>query len=106
MNDHGQRHTRSHLESEEPHGYTLSEQRKGTRSRPTRDCRNPSVHQASQPRVHRLALQRQDAEDAFVYASQGLSSNETFQALGAECELAQSERSLLPQTARSKPGKI
>src|SRR5690349_18161856 len=48
----------------------------------------------SEPRVHRLALQGQDAEDALVDPPQRLLPHEPFQPLHAQGELAQGERPL------------
>jgi len=42
-----------------------------------------------QPRVHRLALQRQHAEDALVDAAEGFAADEALERLDAEGELAQ-----------------
>lgn len=52
-----------------------------------------------QPRVDRLCLQRQDAEDGLVHAAQRLTVNEALQCLGAEHEFADGERALLAKPA-------
>jgi len=50
----------------------------------------------SQPRINRLTFQGQYAEDAFVYAVQRFSTDETFERLNAESELLERQRTLGP----------
>ena len=45
----------------------------------------------SQPRVHGFTLQGKDAEDALMHPPQRFSTNEPFQSLDAEGELAEGE---------------
>src|SRR5262245_33486664 len=52
-----------------------------------------------QPRVHRLAFQREDAEDALVDAPEGFPADEALQGFDAEGELAQRERTLGAEAA-------
>ena len=47
-----------------------------------------------QTRIDRFALERQDAENALVNASERLFLNEPFEPLDAQRELSQSQRSL------------
>jgi hypothetical protein len=56
---------------------------------------------ALQPGINRLAFERQDAEDAFVNAPQGLLLDELFEPFDAQRELSESQRSL-PGEARSR----
>ena len=44
-----------------------------------------------EPRVDRLAFEREDPEDAFVNAAEGLVANEAFEGFEAEGEFAQGE---------------
>ena len=46
----------------------------------------------SQPRIDRLALQRQHAEHAFVHTTQRLVTHEPLERLDPECELPKRER--------------
>lgn len=46
---------------------------------------------ASEPWIDRFAFEREDAEDAFVHASQRLSTNESFERLDAQRELTRGE---------------
>lgn len=50
----------------------------------------------SEPRVDRLALHRQDAEDAFVHSVKGLATHKPLQRFRAEGEFADRESSLSP----------
>src|SRR5690349_5399635 len=60
-----------------------------------------AVH-ASQSRIHRLALQRQHAENALVNPPQGLAADESLQRLDAECELPLGQRPLAADAAGAK----
>ena len=53
----------------------------------------------SEPRVDRLALEREDAEDALVDAAERLAAHEALERFDAERELAQRERSLRREPA-------
>ena len=61
--------------------------------------RDPATHRDSEPRIHRLAFQRQYTEHAFVHAAQRLAPNESLERFDAECELAQRQRPLCGETA-------
>ena len=52
-----------------------------------------------QRRIHRFALQRQDAEYAFVDPAQGLAAYKAFQRFDAQSELPPGQRPLSPETA-------
>ena len=56
-----------------------------------------------QPRIDRLALQREDAEHALVNASERLSLDEALESFDAQRELAQRQRSLPRQAAFAQP---
>jgi hypothetical protein len=56
----------------------------------------------SETRIHRLALQGQDAEDALVDAAQGLAADEAFQPLDPEGEFPQGQRTLAGEAARAQ----
>ena len=60
----------------------------------------------SEPRVHRLALQGQDAEDALVDPPQRLPPHEPLQPLDPQGELAQGQRPLPPQAPGPEPGEV
>lgn len=45
----------------------------------------------SEPGVDRLLSSSEDAEDAFVYSSEGFAADESFECFDAECELARCE---------------
>jgi hypothetical protein len=45
----------------------------------------------SQPRVYRLAFERQHAEYALMHAAQGLSAHKAFQAFDAKSELSKGQ---------------
>ena len=53
------------------------------------DCHNGD--RKSQSCIDRFALERENAEDGLVHASQGLTSREPFQGLDAQGEFTQSE---------------
>lgn len=63
-----------------------------------------------QPGIHRLALERQDAEGALVDAAEGLAVDEALEPLQAQGELAQREGALAPEVpgpagaAGARPG--
>src|SRR3954452_4747397 len=54
---------------------------------------------ASEARIDRLALHRQDAGSALVAAVQGVSAREPFERLDPERELAERHRALRPQAS-------
>src|SRR5206468_634302 len=60
----------------------------------------------SEARVDRLALERQDPEDALVDAVQRLLAREALQRLHAQRELAQRQRALGPQAAAAQPRQV
>lgn len=60
----------------------------------------------SQPRVHRLALEREHTEDALVHAPHRLAPDETLERLDAERELAQCERALAAEPALAQPFEV
>src|SRR5262245_21175116 len=55
-----------------------------------------------QARIHLLALERQDAEDAFVDSAEWFLPDEAVEAFDAEGELAQGERALCAEAARAQ----
>src|SRR5437667_12851412 len=57
---------------------------------------------ASQSRVNRFALHRQNAEDAFVHAAQWFGTHEAFQCLHTECKFAQSKGTFGTQAAKTQ----
>src|SRR5689334_2931678 len=59
----------------------------------------PLHNTRSQARVHRFALQREDAEDAFVDAAQRFLAREAFEGFDAEREFAQGEGALATEAA-------
>src|SRR5206468_2294741 len=59
-----------------------------------------------QPRVHGLALQGKDAEDALMHPAQRLPADETLQALDAQGELPESEGPLVAQAPVAQPGDV
>jgi hypothetical protein len=65
----------------------------------------PTVAQISQPGIHRFALQREDAEHAFVDAPQRLPTDEAFEGLDAEGELADGQRPLGPRLRFRRRGR-
>src|SRR3984893_3869899 len=60
----------------------------------------------SEARVHRLAFQGEDAEDALVDAAQRLAADEALQAFDAERELPQRQRALHAEAARAQPVEV
>src|SRR5262245_45651839 len=58
------------------------------------------------PRINRLALQSQNAEDAFMHSAKRLLADEPLQPLKAEGELAESEGSFVAQPAIAQPGDV
>ena len=59
--------------------------------------------ETSEPRVHGLALQGEDAEDALVDAVEGVPADKALQGLDAEGELAQGERARGGEVALPEP---
>src|SRR6188508_1805139 len=70
------------------------------------DSHGRGLEGPSETRVDRLALERQDAEDALVDASQRLASREALEPFDAERELAGGERPLRREAARAQPGEV
>lgn len=60
----------------------------------------------SQPRVNRLALQGEDAEDTLMDSPQRFPSDESLQALNSEGELAKGKRPFVAQTAMPQAREI
>ena len=71
----------------------------GEASVPVRDRLSNRKGRSSQPRIDRLALQRQHAEGALVHTAQRLALHEALQTLDAQRELAQRQPALRPQAA-------
>jgi len=55
-----------------------------------------------QPRIHRFTLHRKHAEHTLMHTVLRLVSDEPFECLDAECELAQGERALVLETRLAK----
>src|SRR5262249_41738160 len=84
---------------------------KAVRSQAEPGNETPQVHHAEcddklQPRIDRLAFERQDAEDAFVDAPQRLAADEPLERLDPQGEFAERERSLLGQSAIAEPREV
>src|SRR5947209_4126615 len=60
----------------------------------------------SQPRVHWLALQSENAKNAFMHPAQWFSADKAFQALDAQGELPEGQRALPAQAAAAKSGQV
>src|SRR5262245_61734782 len=60
----------------------------------------------SQPRIDRLALQREHGEAALMDAPQWLAAHEPLQRFHTERKLAQRQRPLGPQGARAQPVEV
>src|SRR5882724_5111054 len=62
----------------------------------------PPVGLILQPRIHRLALEGQDAEHALVHAAERLLPDESLEPLDAEGEFAQGQGALDAQATRAQ----
>src|SRR6266404_10837 len=62
--------------------------------------------QRSQPRVHRLAFQSEDAENALVHTAERLPAHESLQTFNAQSELAHGQRAFRAQPTAAKPREI
>jgi CheY-like chemotaxis protein len=60
----------------------------------------------SEPRIDRLTLPRKYTEDTFVNPAQGFSLDKSVKCLDAQCEFAQSQRTLCAETSGAKPLKM
>ena len=78
--------------------------REKARKRAEKNKQHTATHSApSQPRVDGFGLQREHAEDAFMYAPHRLAAGEPVQRLQAEAVLAQREGSFEAETTLAQP---
>src|SRR5689334_6846141 len=66
----------------------------------------PSGRQPSEPRIDRLAFERQHREHAFMNPPQWLAGDEALQCLVTEGEFAQGQVALAAQAALAEPGEV